>query len=138
MPEELLLQQHRCDNLNYGSFIKNFSLHYLFHLSPLDQYALPSATDELCCDKCYLVLINCILSLQNTNVDDGTGFINDLPLLKSEYLIFVSHFCTNNFYEPWKSLHIIIIIIIIIIVVVVVRKSTSERHVGITALNFSL
>jgi hypothetical protein len=30
-------------------------------------------------------LITCVFSLQNTNVDDGAGFINDLPLLKSEY-----------------------------------------------------
>jgi len=74
-------------------------MYYLFHFSRFHQYALPSATDELCCDKCYLVLINCIFSLQNTNVDDGTGFINDLPLLKSKYLIFVSYFCTNKFYE---------------------------------------
>jgi len=35
--------------------------YYLFHLSPLDQHALASATDELCCGKCYLVLINRII-----------------------------------------------------------------------------
>ena len=49
--------------------------------------------------------MDCVLSLQNTNVDDGTGFINDLPLLKSEYQIFVFNFCMNNLYEPLKSLH---------------------------------
>lgn len=31
-------------------------------------------------------LTNCVVSiLQNTNVDDGGGFISDLPLLKREY-----------------------------------------------------
>jgi hypothetical protein len=82
--------------------------YYFCHLSPLEQHALSSATDELCCGKRYLVSINrIILSLQNTNVDDGTGFINDLPLLKSEYQIFVLYFCMNNLYELLKSSHLI-------------------------------
>jgi hypothetical protein len=70
--------------------------------------------------------MKCVLSLQNTNVDDGTGFINDLPLLKSEYLIFVSHF-----YDPVMRK----IILILLLMLLILLKSINGRHIGIVVLN---
>lgn len=45
-----------------------------------------------------LDLTNCMVSLfQNTNVDDGGGFISDLPLLKREYQL-LSFWLLKNIY----------------------------------------
>lgn len=82
---DLVLHTSLVDDPQVSDDVRNQVL-FLFAVSAMKKKS-SKFNSQIC-------LFSYVLLLQNTNVDDG-GFMNDLPLLKSEYHVFVVFMFTS-------------------------------------------